>query len=80
MQGFAGHDAIEEAEHHGAAARLPSSPRAAARLTARPHEPEAHGPTPIERELGEELHPERNAQHGHPGIDCRLLPASHAHR
>ncbi|KAL4440129.1 hypothetical protein ABPG75_003130 [Micractinium tetrahymenae] len=81
MQGLAAHDAIEEAEHRGAAAaRLSSSPKAAARLTARPREPEAHGPSAIERELGEGLHLERNAQHGHPGVDCRSLPASHAHR
>lgn len=80
MQGLAAHDAIEEAEHRGAAARLSSSPKAAARLEARPREPEAHGPSLIERELGEGLHPERNAQHGHPGVDCHSLPASHAHR
>lgn len=84
MQGVAAHDMIEAAE---ASAKHPSAEAARfavgsppRRLVARPREPENHGPSVIERELGEGLHPERNAQHGHPGVDCRSLPAAHAHR
>jgi hypothetical protein len=50
------------------------------RLTARAREPEAHGPSLAERELGEVLHPDPNALHGHPGVDCSALPSGHAHR
>ncbi|PSC67598.1 D-lactate dehydrogenase (cytochrome) [Micractinium conductrix] len=78
--GVAAHDAIEQERSHSAEARLGGSPRAS-QLRAAPHEPQPHtGPTLIERELGEELHPDHSARLGHPGVDCHHLPAGHAHR
>ena len=78
--GVAAHDAIEQERSLSAEARLGGSPRAS-QLRAAPREPQAHtGPTLIERELGEELHPDHTARLGHPGVDCHHLPAGHAHR
>lgn len=57
---------------------LAGSPRA--RLAAKAREPEPHGPSVTEREVGAELHPDPHSRLGHPGLACRDLPAGHAHR
>lgn len=79
MKGAAALDIINhERKAEEPAAHLVSSPRA--RLSATSRQPEPHGPSMPEQELGEALHPDRNARHGHPGVDCHALPPGHAHR
>lgn len=83
MQGIAAHDAIGIEEAHTGAqaeARFARAGSPPPRLAAKPVKPEPHGPSVIERELGEGLHPDRSAQLGHPGVECYSLPAAHAHR
>lgn len=81
MQGVAAQDIIHHDQHSqqdpGAHLRPGSPP---ARLTAYARELERHGPSLAEQEVGAALHPDPNALHGHPGVDCHALPTGHAHR
>lgn len=56
-------------------AKLPHNPLPPLKATI--HNPEPHLPGAVEHELGTGLQSE--VDHGHPGLTCDQLPASHAH-
>lgn len=68
----------DKEELEQAKAALPHSSVASPRATHR--EPELHGPSVVEKELGTDIQDDVTEEYGHPGVPCEVLPKGHAHR